>query len=197
MRHAEPPPGYGLDVKQPLSGSKKWQTKQKEARQIVIKKPQIRDVKEILGLINEYAASGVMLPRGPQYLYENIKDFVIAVDMNISVNAILESKELMHLVVGCGSLHVLWEDVAEVRSLAINHDYQHMKIGRKIIEFMESEAKQIGIRRLYTFTNSEGFFKSLGFVQQKKEDLPAKVWGECSRCPKFYKCDEIGMMLRL
>jgi amino-acid N-acetyltransferase len=62
---------------------------------------------------------------------------------------------------------------------------------------MVEEAKQLGIRRLYTFTLTEDFFKTLGFKLQNRAELPPKVWGECSRCPKYFQCDEVGMVLEL
>ncbi len=197
MEYIEPPPIPRPKIKQPKKISKKWPIKQEEGRQIVIKKPQIRDTEEILDLVNGYAASNLMLPRGPQYLFENIRDFVIAVDRNVPVYTVMETREVLHYIVACGSLHVLWEDVAEIRALSIHPDYKQLGLQSKLVEFMKNEAKQLGIRRLYTFTLTDEYFKTLGFRRQKREELPAKVWGECSRCPKYFNCDEIGMMLEL
>lgn len=192
------PPHFPMPVeKQPIKTINKGKIKPKEGRQIVIKKAQVRDAEEILDLVNGYAASNLMLARGPQYLYENIRDFVIAVDRNVPVYTIMEPREVLHLIVACGSAHVLWEDIAELRAIAIHSDYKQLGLGSKLVEFMKADAKQLGIRRLYTFTLTEAFFKTLGFSQQKRGELPAKVWGECSRCPKYFKCDEIGMMLKL
>jgi len=72
-----------------------------------------------------------------------------------------------------------------------------MGLGSKLVEIMKEEAKQLGIRRLFTFTLTEDFFKTLGFRRQSREELPPKVWGECSRCPKYFHCDEVGMVLDL
>ena len=151
-----------------------------------IRKARISDVQALLALVNDFAAQNVMLPRGPQYLFENIRDFVVVVDENHDGR-----------IVACGSLHVLWEDMAEVRSMAIHPDYQKRGLGRRIIEFLKQEAAQIGIRRLFTFTLSEEFFARLGFTRKLRDELPPKVWGECSRCPKYFKCDEVGMMLEI
>ena len=93
--------------------------------------------------------------------------------------------------------HVLWKDVAEIRSLAIHPDYQHLGLGSKLVDYMKEEAGIMGIKQLFTFTLTEEFFRSQGFRRQDREQLPSKVWGECSRCPKYYKCDEVGMMLEL
>ncbi len=197
MEYIEPPPAPKRHEKKPKGKFRKVLLKDKDQRQIVIQSAQIRDVEEILELVNGFAASNLMLPRGPQYLYENIRDFVIATDRDIPVYSMTETKEVLHLIVACASLHVLWEDIAEIRALAIHPDYQQLGLGSKLIEYMKKEAKQLGIRRLYTFTLTEDFFKTLGFKRQNRAELPAKVWGECSRCPKYFQCDEVGMVLDL
>ena len=197
MEYVEPPPERVPDNKKPEEKFRKVLKKPKEDSQIIIQKAQIRDVEEILELVNGFAASNLMLPRGPQYLYENIRDFVIAVDKNVPVYSLTETKEVLNLIVACGSLHVLWEDIAEIRALAIHPDYQHLGLGGKIVEHLKKDAKQIGIHRLFTFTLTEDFFKILGFRKINRKDLPPKVWGECSRCPKYFRCDEVGMVLDL
>ena len=197
MEYVEPPPERVPDEKKPGEKFRKVLIKPKEDSRIVILKAQIRDVEEILELINGFAASNLMLPRGPQYLYENIRDFVIAVDENVPVYTLTDTKEVMNLIVACGSLHVLWEDIAEVRALAIHPDYQHLGLGSRVVEFMEEEARKLGIHRLFTFTLTEDFFNALGFRKISRKDLPPKVWGECSRCPKYFQCDEVGMVLDL
>jgi amino-acid N-acetyltransferase len=163
---------------------------------VVIMKPRVPDVEELLDLINGFAADNLMLSRGPRYLYENLRDFVIAVDKNVKVK-VDDSGKAFHLIVACGSLHVLWKDVAEIRSLAIHPDYQHLGLGSELVNHMKDEALKMGIKQLFTFTLTENFFKPLGFVRQGREKLPPKVWGECSRCPKYFKCDEVGMVLEL
>ncbi len=170
---------------------------EKRIPQIIIQKAMIRDVEEVLDLINLYASSNLMLPRGPQYLYENIRDFVIAADYSMPVYSLIGTREELHLIVACGSLHVLWGDVAEIRALAIHPNYKRIGLGSKLVEFIKEEAKRIGIKRLVTFTLTEKFFAQLGFKPKDRRDLPSKVWGECSRCPKYYKCDETAMALDL
>ena len=197
MDYIEPPPERPPENRKSKEQFRKVVKKPKEDSRIVIQKAQIRDVEEILELINGFAASNLMLPRGPQYLYENIRDFVIAVDENVPVYSMTDTHEVINLLVACGSLHVLWEDIAEVRALAIHPDYQHLGLGSRIVEFMEEEARQLGIHQLFTFTMTEEFFKNLGFKKIHRKDLPPKVWGECSRCPKYFKCDEVGMVLEL
>jgi amino-acid N-acetyltransferase len=197
MEYIEPPPAPKPDAKKSKEKFRKVHLKETDNRQIFIQKAQIRDVEEILELVNGFAASNLMLPRGPQYLFENIRDFVIASDRNVPVYSMMGTREELHLIVACGSLHVLWEDIAEIRALAIHPDYQHLGLGRKLVAFMKEEAKKLGIKRLFTFTLTEDFFQTLGFRRQNRVELPPKVWGECTRCPKYFKCDEIGMVLDL
>ena len=151
-----------------------------------IRKARISDVEELLELVNGFASQNLMLPRGPQYLFENIRDNVVIVDEGHGGK-----------IVACGSLHVLWDDMAEIRSMAIHPSYQKRGIGRRLVEFLKEEAGHLGIKRLFTFTLSEEFFARLGFTRKLREELPAKVWGECSRCPKYFKCDEVGMVLEI
>lgn len=158
-----------------------------------IQKARVSDARQILTLINSFAASNLMLPRGPQYIYENIRDFAIAIDDTVAASG--PGKE--RRIIACGSLHVLWEDIAEIRSTAIHLDYQHKGLGKKLVDFMKIEAKELGIKTLFTWTLAEDFFRLLGFKRKGSEELSPKVWGECSRCPKYFQCDEVGMVLEL
>ena len=195
MQYVEPPPDSKPDKKKAKEKFSRVLVNSGEDRQIAIQKAQIRDVEEILELVNGFAAKNLMLPRGPQYVYENIRDFVIASDRNVPVYSLTQTREVLHLIVACGSLHVLWDDIGEIRALAIHPDYQHLGLGRKLVEFMKKEARRLGLKHLFTFTLTEDFFKSLGFKRQGRDELPPKVWGECSRCPKYFQCDEVGMVL--
>ncbi|MDX9787967.1 MAG: N-acetyltransferase [Desulfobacterales bacterium] len=161
-----------------------------------VRKARVADVRGILTLVNSFAASNLMLARGPQYIYENIRDFVVAVD-DRRKSPDYPAGQSSPLIIACGSLHVLWENIAEIRSTAIHLDYQHKGLGRKLIDHMKIEAAELGINMLFTWTLAEDFFKQLGFKRKGKEELSQKVWGECSRCPKYFKCDEVGMVLEI
>ena len=151
-----------------------------------IRKARISDVENLLELVNGFAAQNLMLPRGHQYIFENIRDYAVIVD---------DSRDSR--IVACGSLHVLWNDMAEIRSMAIHPDYQKRGLGRRLADFLTEEAKQLRIKSIFTFTLSEDFFARLGFTRKLRDELPPKVWGECSRCPKYFKCDEVGMVLEI
>ena len=178
MQFVEPPPDPKPDEKKSKEKFTTVVTKARDERRIAIQKARIRDVKEIIELVNGFAAMNLMLPRGPQYVYENIRDFVIASDRNVPVYSLRETREVLHMIVACSSLHVLWDDIGEIRSLAIHPDYQHLGLGSKLIQFMKEEAGQLGIKHLFTFTLTEEFFKGLGFKRQGRDELQPKVWGE-------------------
>ena len=99
------------------------------------------------------------------------------------------------IVLACGGLHVLWEDLAEVRSVAVHPQLQHKGIGRLLVQDLIEDARALGAAHVFTFTLAPGFFSSLGFSAVDRDTLSPVVWAECSKCPKFYKCDEVGMML--
>jgi amino-acid N-acetyltransferase len=151
-----------------------------------IRRAHVSDVEDILALINSCATSNLMLPRGPKYLYENIRDFVV-------VKGKTDMREPK--IVACGSLHVLWKDTAEIRSLATHPEFRRQGLGSSIVRYLAEDAKQIGIEQIIALTLIEEFFKKLGFKPKSKEELPSKIWDECSRCPKYFQCDEIGLVL--
>ncbi|MBN2062723.1 MAG: N-acetyltransferase [Deltaproteobacteria bacterium] len=168
-----------------------------DTNRFIIQHAKVGDVKGILDLVNWLAKQDLMLPRGPQYVYENIRDFVVVIDETESDVSYDGHKRRDRKIIACCSMHVLWEDIAEVRSLAIHPDFQKAGLGKKIVEYMVEDAKCLGIKHLFTFTLAQDFFEALGFEKRNKEELPSKVWGECSRCPKFFKCDEIGMIMEI
>ncbi len=126
-----------------------------------------------------------MLARGPLYLYQNIQNYRV-------ISILCEGKET---VIACGGLHILWENLAEVQSVAV-HPLLHRKgLGRIIVQDILNDAKELGADRILTFTLAPKFFTAMGFSPVSRDILPPVVWTECSKCPKFYKCDEISMML--
>jgi amino-acid N-acetyltransferase len=150
-----------------------------------LRKAYVSDVEEILTLINDCASSNLMLARGPRYLYENIRDFAV-------VEVIGEGAEPK--IIACGSLHMLWKDIAEIRSLATHPQFRRRGLGLQIVRYFIEEARQMGIETVFAFTLEAEFFKKLGFKPKKKGELPSKVWGECIQCPKYFHCDETGLI---
>ena len=96
-------------------------------------------------------------------------------------------------MIGCGALHVVWTDLAEVRSIAVDPKTQKSGIGRRLVAAMVAEAKDLGIPKLFAFTYVQEFFEKMGFVVVEHGQLPHKVFNDCLHCPKFTACDEIAM----
>jgi amino-acid N-acetyltransferase len=148
-----------------------------------IRKAKISDLKQIHKLINEYAKKEEMIPRPLSELYENMRDFIVCeYDANIC---------------GVCALHIMWEDLAEIRSLAVDGGYQKMGIGRNLVRQCLREAKLLGLQKVFALTYHPEFFKKLGFVDIDKSSLPQKIWGDCIRCPRFPGCDEYAVILEL
>jgi len=150
---------------------------------VKIEKARIGDVPGIHKLINFFAERGEMLPRPLSEVYENIRDFFV----------IREGTDL----VACAALHILWSDLAEIKSLAVDKARQEQGIGRSLIEACVHEAKELGVASLFCLTYRPTFFEQFGFQQVEVMKLPRKVWGECQRCAKFPNCDEIALVLPL
>lgn len=147
------------------------------------RKAKITDVKAIHRLVNEFAKRGEMIPRSLNDLYENIRDIVV-----------YENKGEIK---GVCALHILWEDLAELRSLSVRLDAQGIGIGKKLVTMCIEEAKTLGIKRLFALTYHPEFFGKMGFSIIDKSKLPQKIWGECLKCPKFPECDESAVIMNL
>ncbi|MFA5354951.1 MAG: N-acetyltransferase [Thermodesulfovibrionales bacterium] len=148
-----------------------------------IRKIKISDIQEIQKLINDFARKEEMLPRALNELYESVRDFVVC--------------EQDGAIVGVCALRVLWEDLAEVRSLAVKKEFQRLGIGKSLVKRCLKEAKDLGITQVFALTYQDKFFKRLGFSDIDKAKLPHKIWGDCLRCPKFPGCDEIAVIIDL
>lgn len=148
---------------------------------IEFRKAKMPDAEKIHSLINAYANKGLMLPRSRSAIYENLREFTLAVS----------GDEL----VGVGGLHIIWEDLAEIRALAIVEDHIKSGVGRRLVGLLLDEAKKIGVPRIFALTYQPGFFQKCGFTVISKDELPQKVWRECINCPKFPDCDEIAVVI--
>ncbi|SEP43493.1 N-acetyltransferase [Propionispora vibrioides] len=150
---------------------------------MIYRKATFKDVEAIHKLVNDYAEKGVMLPRSRNVLYETLRDMILAEDGGS--------------IVGVGALHLVWDELAEIRTMAIAPDYMKQGIGREIVQLLIKEAYTLGIKTLFTLTYQPGFFAKLGFAEIPKEQLPHKVWKECINCAKFPNCDEIAMIRKI
>ncbi len=148
----------------------------------MIRKAKVSDIKDIQGLINFYAKKDQMLPRSLNELYENIRDFFVY------------EKEKDGKILGCAALHITWEDLAEIKSLAVLESKQKRKIGSLLVETVFEDAKRLNVKRVFALTYVPSFFEKFGFKKVAHSELPHKIWSECIRCVKFPDCQESAMV---
>ena len=146
----------------------------------MIRKARVKDLKTIQSLINAFAKKDLMLPRSLNELYENIRDFWVA--------------EQDGKVIGCAALHICWDDLAEIKSVAVVTHKQGKGIGRQLVDVCIDEARGLGSRKVFVLTYKPGFFKKFGFRRIKNSALPHKIWAECINCCKFPNCKEVALV---
>jgi len=151
----------------------------------MIRKARIQDVKAIKELIGHYSKKGEMLPRALGEIYNNLRDFHVL--------------EEGGKVVGVSALHVGWEGIAELRSIAVAPDMLGRGIGRRLVDACIKDARELGVKELFVLTYVGGFFEKMGFQPANHDDLPQKVWTECrNKCDKYPdECNETAMTLLL
>ncbi|WP_067936328.1 N-acetyltransferase [Alicyclobacillus kakegawensis] len=147
---------------------------------MLVRKATVDDVPAMHRLINHFAREGLMLPRTEKSLYENLQCFAVA--------------ELSGQVVGTAGLHILWKDLAEIRSLAVEPEQHGQGIGRRLVESLLEQATTLHIEQVLSLTYQTAFFDKLGFHIVAKETLPHKIWTDCIYCRKFHQCDETAML---
>ena len=136
-------------------------------------------------IINHYAEKQRMLPKTELQLYENLRDYSVVTDAG------------QERVLGCGALHIYWENLAEIRAIAVDSGVVQKGLGSALVRNLLDEARGWNIRKVFVFTYEPGFFGRFGFKQVEHRALPLKVYNECFHCPKFNNCDEIAMVLEL
>ncbi len=147
---------------------------------MVARKATVNDVERLQKLISVFASRDQMLHRSLNELYETIRDFcVVAVGDEI---------------VACSALHVTWDDLAELKCVAVAESLQGTGLGRVVVEKSLAEARDLELRRVFTLTYQPIFFGKFRFQIVDRNTLPHKVWGECIKCHKFPDCHEVAMM---
>ena len=152
-------------------------------QRLTAQKAGVGDAAQVHDLVNQFAQRGDMLPRTLGEVYENLRDFFVVRDGG--------------QLLACAALHIIWEDMAEVRSLAVREESQAQGLGAVLVRACVEEAHSLGLSTLFALTYRPAFFEKLGFRQADVMSLPRKVWNECYRCPKFPGCNEIAMVLDL
>ena len=148
----------------------------------MIRRALIADVKIIHQLIAERADQGHILARPMSELYSQLRDFVVDLD------------ETTGDIVGCGAMQIVWEDLAEIRSLAVRTSHEGKGAGSRLIDSILREALEMGIQKVFVLTYRPGLFERFGFARMDKSELPHKIWADCIRCTKFPECDEIALV---
>ncbi len=137
------------------------------------------DVKTIHNLLQQFADKGLLLGRSISSLYDQLRDFVVYDLSGIR---------------GVCALHICWDNLAEIRSLAVAEEHQGQGIGRQLVQSCLDEAWSLEIGRVFTLTYQADFFRKQQFTDIEKNDLPHKIWSDCLQCPKFPDCDEEALI---
>ncbi len=145
----------------------------------MLRHARVRDVKAIKSLIERFREEGSLLPRPLTEIYESIRDFFVV--------------EENSRVVGCVALHVVWEDLAEIKTLVVDSGFRGRGYGTLLILAAMREARDLEIERVFALTASPSYFLSRGFEPIDKSKLPHKIWAECVKCHKFPDCDEVAV----
>ncbi|HUT63888.1 MAG TPA: N-acetyltransferase [Anaerolineae bacterium] len=146
----------------------------------IVRKAMVKDVPVIADIVNYHAKMGVMLPRPISRIYDNVRDYVV-IESNGDI-------------LGCGALHVMWSDLAEIRALALRDEYVGKGLGRSLVDNLLEEAKSLGIEKVFVLTYKADFFKHFGFSVIDKSELPHKIWSECVNCMHFPNCEEVALI---
>ena len=147
---------------------------------MMVRSAKISDATTIHELISEYAEQDRMLFRSMADIYKNLQGFSVA--------------ELDGKVVGCCALEVVWSDLAEIKSLAVDKGTLGRKVGTVLVSAAIEQANRLGIQKVFALTLDPHFFEKLGFQRIDKDLLPMKVWSDCARCSKQDHCDEIAVV---
>ena len=149
----------------------------------MIRKANLNDVKEIQRMVKTYSGRGDILPRSLGDLYDHLRDFFV----------FIRNRNIL----GICSLHICWEDLAEIRSLVVKEESRNKGIGVKLVKACLEESKSLGIKRVFALTYQPEFFERFGFEKVDKANLPHKIWADCLKCVKFPDCDETAMAKEL
>ncbi len=152
----------------------------------MLRKARIDDVKTIHRMINSSAGKGEMLPRSLMDIYNSLRDFFVYYDEDESA------------VAGICAMNIIWENLAEIRSLYVDENHRRKGIGKELVEACISEAITLGLFKIFTLTYKRDLFAQLAFKEVDRATLPEKIWSDCLRCSKYPDyCDEVAMITEL
>ena len=137
--------------------------------EVTIRRARTADVRGIRRLVDLYSQPRLMLSKATVALYEDVQEFWVAERTGDGA------------VVGCGALHVMWEDLAEVRTVAVDPDCRGAKVGRRIVTELLDAARALGVRRVFVLTFETAFFGSFGFTPINGMPVTHEVYEELLR----------------
>ena len=148
-------------------------------------KAKLSDIPAMQSLVVQEVKDGIILQRSEDEVSTNIRSYVVAKDKD--------------KIVGYGALHIHSMRLAEIRSLIVDTNYRGQNIGKDIVNFAISEAKELGVsEEVLVLTYLADFFKKIGFIEIPKESIPEhKIWADCIKCIHFPVCNEISLVYRL
>ena len=152
----------------------------------MIRSATMADVPQMHRLITYHAERNRMLFRSHADLYEHLRDFLVYEDEEPAAGP--------ERLVACVAFELVWRDLAEIKSLAVDEARQGRGIGKRLVRAVIDEGRRLGITRVFVLTREQAFFEQLGFRVVAKETLPHKVWTDCVGCPLRESCDEIAMV---
>ncbi|WP_127499651.1 amino-acid N-acetyltransferase [Actinoplanes solisilvae] len=132
-----------------------------------IRRARTSDIRAIRTLVDEYTADRRLLSKATVTLYESVQEFWVAA----------EGDEIR----GCGALHVMWEDLAEIRTVAVDPAFRGRKIGHQIVERLLDVARDLGVARVFCLTFETRFFGSFGFTEIDGAPVPHAVYEQLLR----------------
>ena len=136
---------------------------------VVVRRARTPDVRCIRELIDTYSPDRRLLSKATVTLYEDVSEFWVA------------ERPGDGSVVGCGALHVMWEDLAEIRTVAVRPDCRGLRVGRRIVDQLLDVAREVGVSRVFVLTFETGFFGSFGFVEIDGAPVPPAVYEQLLR----------------
>jgi amino-acid N-acetyltransferase len=161
---------------------------------IKVRRAKVGDVQQIVALINSYAEKGEMLYRSQSQVLQQVRNYFVAATTDPSPASGQSSGDT---VLACGSLDITWNDLAELRSLAVSDRVQGKGLGTFVVEALMNDAAELGLKQVFALTYKPHFFERLGFRIIDKQQLPHKVWSICIDCLKFPVCDEVAMQIEV
>ena len=135
---------------------------------VEIRRARTADVREIRGLIDTYSSGGRLLSKATVTLYEDVQEFRVAATPD-------------GRVVGCGALHVMWEDLAEIRTVAVDPAHRGEKIGHRLVTALLDAAREVGVSRVFVLTFETAFFGAFGFREIAGSAVPPAVYEQLLR----------------